>query len=71
MVKVKIDKEACIGCGVCASICENVFSLGDDGKAEIVEGYRESDSSTGNVPDDIDCVDSAIESCPVNAISKE
>lgn len=71
LAKVKIDKETCIRCGVCASLCEEVFSLGDDGIAEIVEKYRGGDSSAGNVPDDIDCVDSAVESCPVDAISKE
>jgi ferredoxin len=71
LAKVKIDKEMCIGCGLCASLCEEVFSLGDDGKAEIVEKYRGDDSSVGNVPDDIDCVDSAVESCSVDAISKE
>lgn len=71
LAKVRIDKETCIGCGVCASLCEEVFSLGDDGKAEIVEKYRGGDSSVGNAPDDVGCVDSAIESCPVDAISKE
>lgn len=63
---MKIDKEACIGCGVCTSLCDEVFELADDGKAILTEKYK-----SGDVPDDIDCVDSAIESCAVEAISKE
>ena len=53
----KIDKEKCIGCGLCTSICEEVFKMGKDGKAEVI--------SQTKTP----CVDEAKESCPVGAIS--
>jgi len=71
MAKVKIDKNLCTGCALCTTICGEVFELGADGKASITERYRSDDESTGEVPDDIECVDSAAESCPMGAISKE
>lgn len=55
---VNVDKEKCIGCGLCVSLCKEVFALGKDGKA-IVKAQK-------NLP----CVKEAIESCPVNAILK-
>ncbi len=55
---VKVDKEKCIGCGLCANICEQVFALGEDGKAYV--------KMQKNIP----CVKEAIEQCPVEAISK-
>lgn len=55
---VKIDKAKCIGCGLCAGICDEVFEMGDDAKAK-VKGEKE-----------IPCVKEAIESCPVEAISE-
>lgn len=58
MNMVKIDKQKCIGCGLCASICSEVFVMDKDGKAKV--------KSNKNLP----CVKEAIESCPVNAISK-
>jgi ferredoxin len=54
---VKVDKGKCIGCGLCASICEEVFEMGDDGKAKVKAQKK------------IPCVKEAIESCPVDAIS--
>ena len=55
---IKIDKKKCIGCGLCASICDEVFELGSDGKAKV--------KAQKNLP----CVKEAISSCPVKAISK-
>ena len=55
---VKVDKEKCIGCGACAAICPDVFEIGPDGKSNVKEDK------------DVDCVDQAVQSCPVGAISK-
>ena len=51
-----IDKEKCIGCGACASVCSEVFELGDDGKARV------------KAQKNLSCVKEAINSCPVDAI---
>jgi ferredoxin len=55
---VKVDKAKCIGCGLCVSICSEVFEMGSDGKAKV--------KAQKNIP----CVKEAIDSCPVNAIIK-
>lgn len=60
-MKVRVDQDKCIGCGLCTSLAESVFAFNDDGKAEVV----------AVTPDDADAVDSAIASCPVEAIVKE
>jgi len=58
-----VDKDVCIGCGLCEGICPKVFSIEDDGKAiasedDILETLIES------------AVDAA-EQCPVGAIVVE
>lgn len=60
-MKANVDKETCIGCGLCPSICPEVFEMDDDGKAKAI---------ADSVPEK--CVDEAKDaesSCPVNAIS--
>ena len=35
-MKAFVDKETCIGCGLCPSICPDVFAMDDDdGKAKL------------------------------------
>ena len=53
----KVDKEKCIGCGLCAQICGEVFEMTDDNKAKVKEQK------------DLPCVKEATDQCPVNAIS--
>ena len=54
---VKVDKGKCIGCGLCAQTCSEVFKMGTDGKSEV--------KAQKNLP----CVKEAIDACPVDAIS--
>jgi ferredoxin len=59
IMKAKVDRSGCIGCGLCAEICPEVFRIDDDGLAE---AYAEVASSNE---------DKAIEardSCPVSVI---
>ena len=54
---IKVDKKTCIGCGLCSSICEEVFEMRSDGKAHVKAQKK------------LPCVKEAIENFPVNAIS--
>lgn len=56
--KIEVDKDACIGCGSCATIAPEVFELGDDAKAKV----KDKDGS------DPETILSAAESCPAAAI---
>jgi ferredoxin len=39
-LRVRIEREECIGCGVCEALCGEVFHLIEDGKSSITEKYR-------------------------------
>jgi ferredoxin len=54
----KVDKEKCIGCGICVTMCADCFKLDEEGKAE--------SSCSG----ECSTVDEVISACPVDAISK-
>lgn len=62
-MKPKVDKDTCVACGLCPSICPECFDMEDDGKA----GAIVSNISEGS----IDAAREAEESCPVDAISIE
>jgi len=58
-----VDKDTCIGCGLCPDICEDIFRMDDDGLA-IAKDIE--------IPEDM--IASAIEAqeaCPVAAITVE
>ncbi len=72
--KVIIDRDACIACGVCASLCPDVFELSsEDGKSQIVESLREAGNiGVGIIDENLkECVSNAADSCPVGAIKIE
>lgn len=62
-MKVKVNKEACIGCGACAAICDKIFELNDEGLSEV----KKSEVSK----DEEQATRDAIDSCPTGAIVEE
>ncbi len=59
-MKVRVDREVCVGTGSCVSICPEVFELDDEGI---------SVPKVDVVPSDVeDTCREAVESCPVDAI---
>ena len=61
-MKAFVDKDTCIGCGLCCEICEAVFRMDASGKAEAVP-----EAAAENMED----ARGAAESCPVAAITIE
>ena len=70
--RVIIDKDACIGDGICISICPEVFEFDDEGKARIVKKYREEGKEyTGLIEATEDLENSLTQAeamCPTQAI---
>ena len=62
-MKLKVNKDKCIGCGQCVSICEDVFNFDDDNLATVVE----TPVDESHVED----AKTALESCPTSAIEEE
>lgn len=62
-MKAVVNKDVCIGCGLCPNICPEVFSMDDDGLAVAIE--EEIDDTV------IDSAKEAEDSCPVEAITVE
>lgn len=56
-----VISEECIGCESCAELCPEVFEMDADSEKALVK----------NPASTADCVDEAIETCPVQAISRE
>jgi len=61
-MKIKIDQNKCIGCGSCEFNCPEVFEM-KDGKSTL--------KTKADLEKNKECIDQAIENCPVAAITKE
>lgn len=68
MEKIKVNQEACIGCGACTAICSDIFSFNDEGFAYSNEEKNILDTMNEDVK--CDAID-ALEGCPTSAIYKE
>ena len=58
-MKVKVNRDSCIGCGACAAICDEVFEIDDEGL------------SVAKTEDEKQEVQDAADSCPTGAIEVE
>ena len=62
-MKVKVNRDSCIGCGACAMICDEVFEIDDEGISTVKKEDVEDDKKQE--------VQDAVESCPTGAIEVE
>ena len=73
--KIIHDRDICIGCGACASVCPKYWEMKEDGKSSIIGGKRTGNGEEENLgnnseplTEDFDPNNEAAESCPVNCI---
>ena len=61
-MKVTIDRSGCIGCGLCAGTCPEVFRMDDEGRAEVyAQPDKDSEAAAAQ----------AEEGCPASVIRTE
>lgn len=56
-MKVYVKEELCTGCGICETICPEVFEIGEDGISHVLSEDCNSD-----------CCREAADNCPEGAI---
>jgi ferredoxin len=61
LMKICIDYEKCTGMGMCESIADDVFEVGEDASVNLLEEEVDEDRR--------DEMDEAVDSCPTGAIS--
>lgn len=62
-MKVWVDKNKCIGCGLCVSLAGEVFEMGEDNKSQVKQG--------ADFEKNKEAIKQAKDSCPVQAINVE
>lgn len=61
-MKIEINRDGCIGCGLCAATCPEVFRMASDGLAEVYDEPTDENS---------DLAKEAAEGCPVQVIAAD
>ncbi len=54
---VKVDKNKCIGCALCVTMCPETFAMDENNKSKVID------------PKVTPCAKNAQQNCPVEAIS--
>ncbi|MDW7657200.1 MAG: ferredoxin [Bacillota bacterium] len=62
-MKATVDRDLCIGCGLCAEICPDVFEMDDESIAQVIVDVIPADAE--------EAAKEAASSCPVDAIAIE
>ncbi len=59
MKKIKVNKEGCIGCGLCIGMHPEALAFDDESKCEVIADMED------------DAADEVVASCPVAALEAE
>jgi len=60
-MKAFIDRSGCIGCGLCPTLCPDVFAMAEDGLAEVIVPDIPGEAESAALE--------AQHNCPVSVIS--
>ena len=61
-MEIKVNQSACIGCGACQAIAEELFVINDEGLCEVINSTVAEEL--------VEKANEAIDSCPTAAISE-
>ncbi|WP_191877545.1 ferredoxin [Streptomyces filipinensis] len=61
-MRIEVDRQRCVGAGMCALTAPEVFTQDDDGFSEVLAGRE---SAAGEYP----MVKEAVRACPVGAVA--
>lgn len=62
-MKAVVNRDTCIGCELCASVCAEVFAMDEDGMATVIQETLSKEAEA--------CAIEAKDQCPVDAIIVE
>lgn len=55
-MSIRVNKDACIGCGLCSALCPKNFKMDEQGKSEVISQEMSPE------------VEEAVANCPTGAI---
>ncbi len=73
LVKFILNRERCVGAGVCVSMCPEYFSMGEDSKSILKDSKESSENRNQELEIEVNeeklsCLKEASAGCPVQAI---
>jgi len=68
MIKIKHERNICIGCGACVSLCPKFWEMAEDGKATLKKASPNGVGSDELEVEKSDCNQEAADTCPVQCI---
>ena len=70
-MKIKYHFKKCISCGLCVSVCPNIWGWGDDGKARLKKTDQADQEREEGFVDPRPGLQTVVENCPTGAIKLE
>lgn len=68
MKRIIHEREKCIGCGACVSVCPKYWEMSEDKKATLKESIDKGGKVFELEVEEIGCNNDAADICPVNCI---